>query len=146
MALSYKRKAGLGPNGKVEEREAFAQWFATPENLRRPQTQLELSKVLGVTNASINLWKSDYRVLRRQAELMNERIIDAWPRIIEAACETAMDTSNPKQIQAIKLLADWHEQTRVPEEFNAEDLSTSELKAIASKLYDQADEDSPKVA
>lgn len=120
------------------EKETFAMWLATPENLRRPATKKEFAELVNVSQNTIRQWSTDYRVLKRQSELMDDRIITGWPAVLDAVQTTAMDPTNPRQIQAAKLLMDWHEAVQVDDELEIEALSNEQLQKMALKIYDAA--------
>ena len=101
----------------------------------------ELSEIMNVSRQTLRVWSTDYRVIGDQRKLVAQRIVEAWPDLIEAATKTAMDPSNPKQIQALKLLADWHEKQLEVDVASTEDMSDAEIKALAIRMYDSVDED-----
>lgn len=67
----------------VDKRQQFGMWLGKPAHLRKPETQGEFAKLMGVTKKTLSRWKKDPVVIsitqnykRLEAQLHLDEVID----------------------------------------------------------------------
>lgn len=83
------------PNRKPEERARFAEWLATPPDLREPKTQKGLAKQLEVNEWTLSLWKKDPEILEAVKGLNDTLVELQLPRVMEALVALCEDKETP---------------------------------------------------
>ena len=83
------------PNRKPGERARFAEWLATPPDLRQPKTQKGLATELGVNKWTLSLWKKDPEILEAVKGLNDTLVELQLPRVMEALVALCEDKAQP---------------------------------------------------
>lgn len=145
-----KTKLDVGANvtylaKKPDALEFYIEWAALPENKRPKElsSQAKLAKHLDVTEQTLRNWKRDPRVADKIRAIGISGVhVERYASLLEKTYQQAMDTTNPRSIQATKLLLE--EMNRhIVSDVVSKDLSNksnAELKDMAARLYDEFDE------
>lgn len=91
--------------------QRFAQWLATPKQLRVPKTQAELATVLNISERTMQRWKTT-ELWAEVDQLIGDQIHTALASIITTQIDIATDTDNPRAVNAAKLLIEHLAQSR----------------------------------
>jgi transcriptional regulator with XRE-family HTH domain len=84
---------------KINERQTLIQWLATPSELRRPATQKELAKKLGVDAATLSDWKKGSELwveVRDQLRVWGQ---GKTSNVLQALYRNIIETGNPTAIR-----------------------------------------------
>lgn len=130
------------PRSFQREREQYIEWLAIPPNRREPASQEKMAKALGVTSDTLRNWKRDPRIISKvKGRIQGVIALNDLASIVETLKEQAFDASNPRSVQAAKVLIEMMEkgesrQADVP----LTEMSNEELRKLAAELHDAVDE------
>lgn len=85
--------------------QRLVDWLTTPKQEREPKTAKALAVELGVSERTIRDWKERPEV-RELWEVQAKQVVGSPERaqdVLEAMYQRAMDSTDPKQVQAAKL-------------------------------------------
>ena len=125
----------------ADEREwrqqAFLDWLCTIKDERNPSTQDALAAQLEVSESTLQSWKKDPAFLARW-ETQYRRTIgspDRMKQVMDALFETAIDRTDPRQVQAAK-------------EYRqaVEGVSPQQINVVTKPLRDMTDEEFDQIA
>lgn len=124
---------------KPAEMEAFIEWLATPAAERVPRSQAEFARKFNVTQQGLSMWKRDPRVITRvDAARRHATNVNDLPDVIDALTKQATDPSNPRSVQAAKVLMTWWDRTvDESEQIHVASLSDAELEELVIETYDE---------
>lgn len=138
-----KDKFGVVSQGdQTANREFFVGWLALPPNRREPRTQEALAEALGVSSQTLRNWKRDPRIVGKvKGKIQGVLAVNDLSQIVESLKEQAFDSSNPRSVQASKVLIELMERGEQKQaEVPLSDKSNDELKELVAGLYDELDE------
>lgn len=127
---------------KPDELAEYIEWLSVPESERVPPSQAKMARHLGVDQATLRTWKRDNRVV---AKVLKRHIgnvgVDLYPDVVEALRVQALDPSNPRSVQAAKLLLqELATQTEIdPLVVDVDGMSDVELRDLALEMFDRMD-------
>ncbi|NLZ96512.1 MAG: hypothetical protein GX926_00725 [Candidatus Magasanikbacteria bacterium] len=121
------------------EYHKFILWIALPKELRKPNTQVELSKHFGVGQDTLSEWKKRTgfweEVARQRKEWSKEKTSD----IIYALYKRIIETGNAAEVKLwFQLIENWSERfrTSIEEENPLTKLTDRELAELIKKQKD----------
>jgi len=123
-------------------RERFLEWLCTAPQDRMPTTQYELADELGCERNMLTSWKKDAEFLALWEKRYRQTIgsPERAGQVMQSLYETAIDRTDPRQVQAAKAYMDQIESAK-PQKLDvtvtsgkaAKDLSDDELFAMLAK-------------
>ena len=123
-------------------RDRFLEWLCTAPQDRMPHNQYELAEELGIDRNSLSDWKKDAEFLAAWEKKYRQTIgsPERAGQVMQSLYETAIDRTDPRQVQAAKAYMDQIEQAK-PQKLDvtvtsgkaAKDLSDDELFAMLAK-------------
>ena len=119
------------------EKEAWAEWLATPED-RRDDSKKDMAVALGVTERTLNNWAKEPTVVSKVQQITGRFVkVAVLPEIIQSLQDQATDPSNPRSVSASKLLLDFMDKRAEQASVDLGELSLEELTAMTEELYDR---------
>lgn len=125
---------------RVSLMEQFAEWLLMTPSARGeaalPSTQKGLAELLGVSEATLSVWKKDEKFQRMVSRHVRANFgAERLGRIIDALFDVATEGSGQAQVSAAKTLLTWHgAQVEAPVAEDLEHLSNDELRALAQRV------------
>ena len=120
------------------EYHKFILWIALPKELRKPNTQVELSKHFGVGQDTLSEWKKN-RILEEVARQRKEWSKEKTSDIIYALYKRIIETGNAAEVKLwFQLIENWSERfrTSIEEENPLTKLTDRELAELIKKQKD----------
>ena len=114
----------------------FIQWIATPNTLREPRTQQELSKKFGVGQDTLSEWKNRSGFWANVKEKREDWGRDKTPNVIAALYNRIIKTGNASEIKLwLQYFEGWTEKTNLitSTKRKFEHLSNAELAEVITK-------------
>jgi transcriptional regulator with XRE-family HTH domain len=90
---------------KINEYHQFIEWYAFPESEKKPKTQNELAKVLGVNYVTLSNWKKKKGFKEAVDNKIKEWVADRNKNVIDAVYKAALDGNAASQ----RLWAEWQQ-------------------------------------
>ncbi len=87
---------------KRESKIRFGMWLGTPEQFRKPKTQLELASEIGTTEVSLSRWRNDPLVQEIKQCAMKRMADGSMWEIVEQQVQKAKEGNT----QAARFIAD----------------------------------------
>jgi len=110
--------------------QRFVDWLTTPKSERQPVTMKELAVEFGVSDRTLRDWK-ERPAIRAVWEEQAKKVVGSPERaqdVLEAMYQRAVDSSDPKQVQAAKLYLEAIEAIKPP---TVEVRSVSDLAKVS---------------
>ena len=122
---------------KEWRQQAFLDWLCTIKDERNPSTQEAFAEQIETPVSTLQTWKKDAQFLARW-EAQYRRTIgspDRMKQVMDALFETAIDRTDPRQVQAAK-------------EYRqaVEGVSPQQINVVSKPLRDMTDEEFDKIA
>lgn len=117
----------------------FITWIATPNALRIPKTQQELSKKFGVGQDTLSEWKGRHDFWLRIAEKRKQWGQERTPDVIMALYNRIIRTGSAPEVKLwLQYFENWSEKIiSIESPFREyDDLTDAELDALEKKLED----------
>lgn len=99
----------------------YIQWLTTPPSHREPRTEVELAREMDVYPKTLWNWRQE-REFREVWSDDTDRVVggeDRRQRVMDVLYDAAVDTRNPRHVQAAKLYLDTLGAISPPREGNA---------------------------
>ena len=139
MHLTYDTIADKqAPEARMKRMEMYAEWLATPADVREPSTKKEAGERLGISYETLKDYERDPRFQtmyrdRIAAEFKVAKLGD----VIHTLGVQAVDPTHPRSVQAARLLLDWMDKHDQPSK--DETLRTAGLEEIREELAKRAE-------
>jgi hypothetical protein len=121
------------------EYHKFILWIALPKELRKPNTQVELSKHFGVGQDTLSEWKKRTGFWEEVAKQRKEWSKEKTSDIIYALYKRIIETGNAAEVKLwFQLIENWSERfrTSIEEENPLTKLTDRELAELIKKQKD----------
>ncbi|MDD4661855.1 MAG: hypothetical protein PHG24_01060 [Candidatus Pacebacteria bacterium] len=118
------------------EYHKFILWIALPKELRKPNTQVELSKHFGVGQDTLSEWKKRTGFWEEVAKQRKEWSKEKTSDIIYALYKRIIETGNAAEVKLwFQLIEDWSERltASIEEENPLTKLTDNELAELIKK-------------
>lgn len=107
--LTYDSVADkLSPEARMKRMNLYAEWLATPPELRDPLTKKAAADKLGVTYDTLKDYEADPRFQRLYMERLNQEFkVERLGDVLNTLMVQATDPLSTRAVQAARLLLDW---------------------------------------
>lgn len=128
-----------GDPEKAFRMDAHLEWLLTPKELRLPATKYEHAEKLGVTRQTLNNYELDESFRKKLRQEMKARFgVEAKADVLASLIAQAQDTSNPRSVQAAKILLTWEDETATAADGRAPiDMTDEQLGELAMRMLQQ---------
>lgn len=100
----------LSPEARMNRMKMYAEWLATPSELREPSTKKHAAEKLGVTYDTLKDYEADPRFHRLYTERLNQEFkVERLGDVLNTLMIQATDPTSTRAVQAARLLLDWME-------------------------------------
>ena len=132
--LTYDSTAEkLSPEARLKRMEMYAEWLATPADVREPSTKKEAGERLGISYETLKDYERDPRFQVMYRDRINAEFkVAKLGDVIHALGEQAMDPLHPRSVQAARLLLEWMDKHSVAD--RDESLRNADLEEIRDEL------------
>lgn len=98
----------LSPQARAERMKMYAEWLASPSELREPSTKKAVAEKLGVTYDTLKDYEADPRFHRLYTDRLNQEFkVERLGDVLNTLMAQATDPLNTRSVQASRLLLDW---------------------------------------
>lgn len=127
----------LSPEARMHRMGLYAEWLATPSELREPLTKKDVAERLGVTYDTLKDYEADPRFHRLYTDKLNQEFkVERLGDVLNTLMVQATDPQSTRAVQAARLLLEWMERR---ESLNIGDvLSTATMDEIRQELERRA--------
>lgn len=124
-----------------EKSERLIDWLLTPRELRQPNTLRALATELGVSEDTLRNWRKSPSFARSMQERARQLVkTESLPDIIDSLQTQATDPSNPRSVQAAKLLIDFMQSNTPGGKLDLSELSDDDVKRLAQAALEKLTE------
>ncbi len=100
----------LSPEARLHRMSLYAEWLATPSELREPSTKKDVAERLGVTYDTLKDYEADPRFHRLYTDKLNQEFrVERLGDVLNTLMVQATDPTSTRAVQAARLLLDWME-------------------------------------
>ena len=100
----------LSPEARMHRMGLYAEWLATPSELREPSTKKDVAERLGVTYDTLKDYEADSRFHRLYTDRLNQEFrVERLGDVLNALMVQATDPESTRAVQAARLLLEWME-------------------------------------
>lgn len=129
------------------QRRAFVEWVSTPIADRDPSSMRQWAIQNDIAYETVKRWRRDTRVYEEAADRLGRHIdIDMIPGAVKALGDVASDPSNPRHVQAARVLIDylkWHVERSSDDATDISKLTDVELRDLMVEALDELDVRTP---
>ncbi len=127
----------LSPEARMHRMGLYAEWLATPSELREPLTKKAVAERLGVTYDTLKDYEADARFHRLYTDRLNQEFrVERLGDVLNTLMVQATDPQSTRAVQAARLLLDWME--RRDSAYTGDVLSSATVDEIRQELERRA--------